>query len=46
MCISPLLRDVTESRCTLDFGQRALKITTTAYVNVEVRCELIAIHRK
>ncbi|KAJ7377044.1 hypothetical protein OS493_031002 [Desmophyllum pertusum] len=35
MCISPLLRDVNETRCTLDFGQRALKITTTAYVNVD-----------
>ena len=36
MCISPLLRDVNETRCTLDFGLRALKISSTAYVNVEV----------
>lgn len=36
LCISPLLRDVNETRCTLDFGQRALKITSTAYVNMNV----------
>ncbi|XP_068708872.1 kinesin heavy chain-like [Montipora foliosa] len=36
MCISPLIKDLNETRCTLDFGQRALKITTTAYVNVDV----------
>lgn len=37
LCISPLLRDVNETRCTLDFGQRALKISSTAYVNINVR---------
>lgn len=36
LCISPLLRDVNETRCTLDFGQRALKISSTAYVNINV----------
>ena len=41
MCISPLLRDVNETRCTLDFGLRALKITTKAYVNVEVNCAVL-----
>ena len=41
MCISPLLRDINETRCTLDFGLRALKITSTAYVNVEVNCAVI-----
>lgn len=43
MCVSPLLRDVNETRCTLDFGQRALKITTTAYVNVEVSLSDISV---
>ncbi|KAK2572377.1 Kinesin-like protein KIF3C [Acropora cervicornis] len=36
LCISPLLRDVNETRCTLDFGQRALKISSTAYVNINI----------
>ena len=43
MCVSPLLRDVNETRCTLDFGQRALKITTTAFVNVEVSLAEISV---
>ncbi|EDO47601.1 predicted protein, partial [Nematostella vectensis] len=37
MCISPTNADKMETRCTLEFGQRALKIKNAAHVNMEVR---------
>lgn len=36
MCVSPSRADLNETRCTLEFGQRALKIKNTAYINMEV----------
>ncbi|KAK3723829.1 hypothetical protein QZH41_019506, partial [Actinostola sp. cb2023] len=36
MCVSPSKVDINETRCTLEFGQRALKIKNTAYINMEV----------
>ncbi|KXJ23526.1 kinesin-like protein 5 isoform X2 [Exaiptasia diaphana] len=36
MCVSPCKADLNETRCTLEFGQRALKIKNTAYINMEV----------
>ena len=35
--MSPTASDVSETKCALFFGSRAMKITNTAYVNVEVR---------
>lgn len=37
MCVSPTMGDVSETKSALFFGSRAMKITNTAYVNVEVR---------
>ncbi|XP_048585388.1 kinesin heavy chain isoform X2 [Nematostella vectensis] len=36
MCISPTNADKMETRCTLEFGQRALKIKNAAHVNMEI----------
>lgn len=36
VCISPSIRDLQETKCTLNFGSRAMKVTNTAYVNMEV----------
>ncbi|KXJ14432.1 Kinesin heavy chain isoform 5C [Exaiptasia diaphana] len=36
VCVSPTMSDVSETKSTLNFGSRAMKITNTAYVNVEV----------
>ena len=36
MCVSPRAIDLNETRCTLDFGQRAKQITTNAHMNIEV----------
>ncbi|KAK3705683.1 hypothetical protein QZH41_009516, partial [Actinostola sp. cb2023] len=36
VCVSPTFTDVSETKGTLQFGSRAMKITNTAYVNVEV----------
>ena len=35
--MSPAMSDVSETKTTLNFGLRAMKVTNTAYVNVEVR---------
>ena len=37
VCVSPTMGDVSETKSALFFGSRAMKITNTAYVNVEVR---------
>lgn len=37
VCVSPTMSDVSETKSSLYFGSRAMKITNTAYVNVEVR---------
>lgn len=37
VCVSPAMGDVSETKSALFFGSRAMKITNTAYVNVEVR---------
>ena len=37
VCVSPAMSDVSETKTTLNFGLRAMKVTNTAYVNVEVR---------
>ena len=34
------MSDVSETKSTLFFGSRAMKITNTAYINVEVRVML------
>jgi len=36
VCVSPTMGDVSETKSALFFGSRAMKITNTAYVNVEV----------
>ncbi|XP_022791929.1 kinesin-like protein KIF15 [Stylophora pistillata] len=36
VCVSPTMGDVSETKSTLFFGSRAMKITNTAYINVEV----------
>ena len=36
--MSPSARDLSETKSTLSFGSRAMKITNTAYVNMEVGC--------
>ncbi|XP_066911312.1 kinesin heavy chain-like isoform X2 [Clytia hemisphaerica] len=36
VCVSPSTRDQQETKCTLNFGSRAMKVTNTAYVNMEV----------
>lgn len=36
VCVSPSIRDSQETKCTLNFGSRAMKVTNTAYVNMEV----------
>ncbi|XP_065649269.1 kinesin-like protein KIF3A isoform X5 [Hydra vulgaris] len=36
VCISPAFQDLQETKCTLNFGQRAMKVKNTAYVNMEV----------
>lgn len=36
ICVSPTTRDIQETKCTLNFGSRAMKVTNTAYVNMEV----------
>ncbi|XP_068708780.1 uncharacterized protein [Montipora foliosa] len=36
VCVSPTMSDVSETKSSLYFGSRAMKITNTAYVNVEV----------
>ncbi|XP_048585259.1 kinesin-like protein KIN-7I isoform X3 [Nematostella vectensis] len=36
VCVSPCISDVSETKSTLNFGSRAMKITNTAYVNLEV----------
>ena len=35
--MAPSMSDVSETKCSLNFGSRAMKITTNAYINVEVR---------
>ena len=40
VCVSPTMSDVSETKSTLFFGSRAMKITNTAYINVEVRVML------
>lgn len=36
VCVSPSMGDVSETKSALFFGSRAMKITNTAYINVEV----------
>eukprot|EP00794_Sanderia_malayensis_P005578 gene5578-6267_t len=36
VCLSPSITDLGETKSTLNFGSRAMKVTNTAYVNVEV----------
>ena len=37
VCVSPSVRDVNETLCSLKFGLRAMKVHNVAQVNVEVR---------
>lgn len=36
VCCNPSERHLHETKCSLNFGSRAMKIRNTAYVNVEV----------
>ena len=37
ICIAPSLAEVNETKCSLNFGLRAMRITNVARLNVEVR---------
>ena len=41
VCVSPGSKDMSETKSTLHFGSRAMKIENTAYVNMEVTINII-----
>lgn len=42
VCIAPTVRDVHETKCSLNFGSRAMKVQVTAHVNYEVDYKKLA----
>ncbi|XP_065071164.1 kinesin heavy chain-like [Rhopilema esculentum] len=36
VCVSPTLKNIHETKSTLNFGSRAMRVTNTAFVNMEV----------
>lgn len=44
ICISPSAQDFQETKCSLNFGQRARKVRNKAYINMEVDYKKLSEH--
>lgn len=42
VCVAPTVRDLHETKCSLNFGSRAMKIQVMAHVNYEVDYKKLA----
>lgn len=42
VCVAPTVKDAHETKCSLNFGSRAMKIQVTAHVNYEVDYKKLA----
>ena len=42
VCVAPTVKDSHETKCSLNFGSRAMKVQVTAHVNYEVDYKKLA----
>ena len=42
VCVAPTVKDAHETKCSLNFGSRAMKVQVTAHVNYEVDYKKLA----